>query len=411
MSKTKHFDELEIGDYVKEGYGPDHQLLVSDYPVLDEKDLDRLEEIGVYRCMVKTEGTRIDPDLEASSSGESATTTPSGSPDKATIAREARDTYRRTLNRLETIISSVHENRKKASRLHQLKPFINRFIVYLKASDVSVSCLTQIKQYSNFTYHHSINVSLFCLLYGYRQGYEWDELREFGLGGLVHDIGKTRIAKRIIRKNADLTPKERSILENHPIKGQRILKKAGFGDNIQKIALQHHFRPDGSGYPDISSEIHPWARIVSVIDEYARLMTPHSSEHRTNPTKAFLELKKQFYHHEHTRPILENLIKYQGLYPVGSLVELTNQDLAIVMENNFDNLRRPVVRIVNSDATDNTGPDDYVVDLQHIKFQKRAVNRTIYDESIRVERVVDYSHAPHLRQVAPNLIENYHKAS
>lgn len=399
MTDKKRLEELEIGDYVVEGYNQKRQLLVSNFPVHERADLNRLREIGVKTCTIRTDTGKTEPPETATEERKEAA--PFG------VVERTRRTYRNTLERLDELVPQIHENRDTALQLDSLKPFLNDFISHIEDCPASVSCLTQIQQFDDMTYHHSINVSLLSLLYGHFEGFEESLLLKFGFGALVHDIGKTRLARRILQNDRDLTDKERAIVEKHPEKGRRILLDAGYSDAVQKIALQHHIRNDGSGYPERDGPVHPLARIVSVIDEYEALIAVGPNRERPHPIKAYTRLKDEFYDFNETRTVLENLIHVMGLYPIGCLVELSTDDIAVVIENNTDHLRYPRVSVVGSRSSGSVD-DPYTVDLEHIRHQKRAVDGKIYDDRTQVEQVLDYQNAPSLREHVPRLIQEHH---
>lgn len=411
MSEQKRLSELMIGDYVEEAYNEKQQLLVSNFPIHDQSDLNRLREIGVETCSVKPGGALGKGDSPRAShpseEDQSALAEPG---EDAPLISQARSTYRNTLEQLEDLLSIVHQDHQKAAQLNELKPFVEQFIDYIETFPASVSCLTQIQQFDESNFQHSVNVSLLALLYGHREGFEQDLLLKFGFGALVHDIGKTKLSREILGKEGPLTEREQSILELHPGKGRDILKAAGFSEAVQKIAFQHHRRQDGSGYPeDSTTEMHPLATIVSVIDEYERLLSARSGQNQ-HPVKVYSQLKKQFYDSNETRTILNNLIQFLGLFPVGSLVQLSNDDIAVVMENKTDNLRHPLVTVLGSED-EGALNDVYEVDLEDIRHQKRVVNDKLYDDEINIERVLDYSRAPNLSHSVPELIEKHHLPS
>lgn len=408
MAEQKRLEQLDIGDCVEEGYNSERQLLVSNFPIHDQTDLDRLEEIGVVTCSVRVNGA-LETEDEAGNEPESSEDSgvpPAAHPSKSSVVDQARFTYYQTLEKLDELVQQIQKTHETAEELDELKPLLNRFIAYIEVSPPSVSCLTQIQEFDDFTYHHSLNISLLCLLYGHHKGFEKNKILEFGFGGLVHDIGKTDYDRQLVRKDK-LTEDERSRLRKHPRKGQGILEEAGFSDTVQNIALQHHCRPDGSGYPSMNVEMDPLARIVSVLDEYEPLLATAPNRERLHPVQAYTRLKETFYDYNETRNILKNLVKFLGLYPVGCLVQLSNNDLAVVMENTTDHLRHPLVRIVGSRESGAVS-DFYDIDLDRVQYQKRAVKGKIYDESVGIKKILNYSDAPRLRKTVPPLIEENH---
>ena len=130
--------------------------------------------------------------------------------------------------------------------------------------------LHNMRQYDDFTYMHSMNVSLICNVFGKWLGLDQNAVDILTLGGLLHDIGKLKIPDNIIRKPDRLTPVEYNIIKTHSLQGYNILKDKDIDDNVKQCALMHHERCDGSGYPFglTSDKINGYAKIIAIADVY-----------------------------------------------------------------------------------------------------------------------------------------------
>jgi len=130
--------------------------------------------------------------------------------------------------------------------------------------------LHNMRQYDDFTYMHSMNVSLVSNVFGKWLGMRDEEIDILTLGGLLHDIGKLKIPDNIIRKPDKLSPVEYNIIKTHSMQGYNILKDKNIDDNVKQCALMHHERCDGSGYPlGLTSEkINSYAKIIAISDVY-----------------------------------------------------------------------------------------------------------------------------------------------
>lgn len=406
MAERRRVREIEVGDYIREGYNDNDKLLLSQFLVSDESDLERLRNMGLKYCTVKT-GSEED---SGESSGDAddalraAEVLDEEVGDLSELVKQSEETYRQTVDTMEEVVDSVHEDRRNGDELNQLKPYIGKFMDFMDESPTSISVLTQIERFDQSTFDHSVNVSILSLVYGHFKGFDEDELFELGFGALLHDIGKTKLSRKIIQKEDDLTEKEWEIVRKHPEKGRDILRQNDFSQSTQKIALQHHQHPGEGGYPDEDSDIHPYARIVSVVDVYEALTADRPYRDPMNPLRAYSVLKDEFYNHEETRSILEDLIQCMGLFPVGCLVELSNGDIAVVLENHPENLHFPLVKVIATSA-DVTIQDPYDVDLEHARNQKKVVNNRVYDDNIEIERVLEFSNVPRLREAIPEFIQ------
>lgn len=130
--------------------------------------------------------------------------------------------------------------------------------------------LHNMRQYDDFTYMHSMNVSLICNVFGKWLGLPAYDIDILTLGGLLHDIGKLKIPDNIIRKPEKLSPAEYNIIKTHSLQGYNILKTKNIDENVKQCALMHHERCDGSGYPlGLSGDkINQYAKIVAIADVY-----------------------------------------------------------------------------------------------------------------------------------------------
>ena len=124
--------------------------------------------------------------------------------------------------------------------------------------------------YDDSTYVHSMNVSMIANIIGKWLGYSEGELRILTVAGLLHDIGKLKIPKEIIKKPSKLTDEEFHIIQSHPQYGYEILQSKNLDKRVKLAALQHHERTDGTGYPNKlhAKEIDEISKIISIADVY-----------------------------------------------------------------------------------------------------------------------------------------------
>ncbi|MFV8826555.1 HD-GYP domain-containing protein [Alkalihalobacterium sp. APHAB7] len=121
----------------------------------------------------------------------------------------------------------------------------------------------------DYTYRHNIGVSVLASLLAKWLGYSQEEINIISLGGLLHDIGKLNVPDDVLQKEGPLSNKEYETIKKHPVYGCDILKKCGhFSDEICLMALEHHEREDGKGYPygKAANEIHRYSKIIAIAD-------------------------------------------------------------------------------------------------------------------------------------------------
>jgi HD-GYP domain-containing protein (c-di-GMP phosphodiesterase class II) len=165
-----------------------------------------------------------------------------------------------------------------------------------------------------YTYTHSVNVGLYCLAYGMRTQMGPNDTRDLGLGGMLHDVGKSRIDLNVINKNGKLTDEEFKAMKGHTTIGKEILEAMKcYKTNVVEMANQHHEKFEGHGYPNglVGEEISLFARICKVMDVFDALTTRRSYKKALKPFDAITIMEKQM-RDEFDLNILKNFIRYMG---------------------------------------------------------------------------------------------------
>ncbi len=217
----------------------------------------------------------------------------------------------------------------------------------LVLSDSSVMIgLTMIKNYDTYLYNHSVNVSIIGLSLGSFIGLEGEELEVVGTAGLLHDIGKTGITEDIIKKPGSLSYEEWEQVKQHPVIGERIIKRInGIKELVSRLVYEHHVRYDRSGYPELKGDVHPLSMIVTIADSYDALTTLRVYQKPYQPSEALKILKGLS--GKHFDPVMvEKFADMLGVYPVGTLVRLSTNEVGVVIKANPVDTERPVVKVV-----------------------------------------------------------------
>ena len=141
--------------------------------------------------------------------------------------------------------------------------------------------LSNIRYFDDATYAHSLNVALLANIFGRWLHYDEDQLKILTVTGLLHDIGKVLIPAEIIKKPGRLTKEEFDIIKQHPYKGYRLLQSKKVDENIAQVALMHHEKCDGSGYPIglKGPKINELAKLITIVDIY-EAMTANRCYHQ-----------------------------------------------------------------------------------------------------------------------------------
>ncbi len=207
--------------------------------------------------------------------------------------------------------------------------------------------LSDIRLFDDYTFAHSVNVCVLALLTAIVLGYDKVRLKELGIGALLHDIGKTRIDKEILNKPDDLSKEEFEEIKRHTEYGFEILRQYPDVSLLAShIALQHHERWDGFGYPRALSgeNIHEYARITAVADVYDALLAdrPYRPSYTINQAITIIKRMSVIYLDERC---VNALVANVAVYPLGSIVQLNTGDYGVIIDVNQDTPTRPVIKV------------------------------------------------------------------
>ena len=213
----------------------------------------------------------------------------------------------------------------------------------------AITSLSRIKTVDDFTYLHSLAVCALMVNFARHAGFGRADVQELGMAGLLHDVGKTAVGSAILTKPGGLTPAEMAIMRTHAEAGHEILSRGGhFPATVLDVALHHHEKVDGSGYPHklAGEAISLPARMAAIADVYDAITSNRPYKEAQLPAESLADMFGCTGHFD--AGLLQTFIRSVGIYPVGSLVRLASERLAMVLEQDETDLTRPLVRIFYS---------------------------------------------------------------
>jgi len=205
------------------------------------------------------------------------------------------------------------------------------------------------KRYDTRTYYHTLNVSILAMYFSAKMGFAREEVLDIGIAGLFHDIGKIYISRKIIQKPSRLTDEEFAKMKNHVIVGTEILLKyveaVGFLPVV--TCFEHHLKYDMSGYPKLTfaQPPHLASEITCICDVYDALSQRRSYKDDYPPSRIYevmLKEKGTTFEPE----LLGKFFRIMGVWPVGAIVSLTDARIAVVREENEDDIFSPKVEVI-----------------------------------------------------------------
>ena len=275
-----------------------------------------------------------------------------------TITGQTREVAYKTIQNVSEYIECGKDSSLKASSVRTtVKQMINDLLF---SADI-LGNLTEIQGYDDYTFHHSVNTTIIALVLGMASGYSEHKLLEFGMGVLMHDIGKIKVPESILNKKTPLMDEEFEEIKRHSAIGFDILRKNNdFSLLSAHVAFQHHERWDGSGYPRglKGSEIHEYGKLGAIADVYEALTSKRVYRKAVEPNEAYEYIVSQS--NKHFDPqVLEVFKRHIAVYPSGSGILLSNGQRGNVVKQNPAFPNRPLVRVFYQNEESLTAPIDY----------------------------------------------------
>lgn len=228
--------------------------------------------------------------------------------------------------------------------------------------------LARLKQQDTYTYQHSVGCSIWAVALGRQLGLPKSDLRSLAIGGLLFDIGKLRVKPDLLGATHSLTDEEFVEVRHHVALGVEMISESGLmNKGVLEMVAHHHERHDGSGYPDgLSGDAIPlYARIAAIVDCYDAI-TSHRTYARAIPPSVAVKKMYEWRDLEFQAELVEEFIQTVGIYPAGTLVELSSGEVAVVVAEYRTRRMRPKVMVL-LDANKQPISDAKVVDLQNEK--------------------------------------------
>ncbi|HHG3532351.1 HD-GYP domain-containing protein [Vibrio parahaemolyticus] len=253
--------------------------------------------------------------------------------------------FERSLARMRSVMTKIR-NRPTAA-VDEAQLLIEDIVEKLMCDDNVTLHLMNGKNEFEDIYFHSLNVAVIAMMIGRAKGYSAKQLKELSFAALFHDMGKIKIPTAILRKQVPLTEPETNYLKLHTKYGLDLANQIeGFPESAKTVIAQHHELRDGSGYPEghKGDEIDELAQIVIVANAFDNLChTPIASEQKI-PYTALSHLYKNC-KHLYKEENLNILIKFMGVFPPGTVVQLSNNMVGLVISVNASNLLFPNVLV------------------------------------------------------------------
>lgn len=210
-------------------------------------------------------------------------------------------------------------------------------------------------------FQHGLNSLVLALMLSKNMSISEEEAKILGMSTLLHDIGLAQLDSKILLKKEPLTKAELTLYQQHPIIGASIIKEMGLPKRIGDIVMQHHELSDGTGYPLglKQAEIDPLTQVLILVNRYDNLCNPVNTDAAKTPYEALGIMFAQ-QRHLFNEDLLKRFIKCLGIYPPGSIVNLSNDKLATVISVNPSHPLKPYIKLLTLEE----GEQGEIIDMR-----------------------------------------------
>jgi HD-GYP domain-containing protein (c-di-GMP phosphodiesterase class II) len=235
----------------------------------------------------------------------------------------------------------------KALSLDPVVEVTNKTIDAIFDNASALACVINIRKKDEYLLEHSVSVSVLITIFARFLAISRDIVEQLAVGAFLHDVGKIMIPEAILNKPSKLTDDEFTLVKTHVNHSINIIEKT---PNISAISLEiaalHHEKLDGNGYPHQvkGDNISQYGRMIAICDIFDALIANRSYKQGFSHPKAFGILRNLALKNHLDSHLVDSFIKCMGVYPIGSLVELSSNKLAIVEAVNEQNPTKPKVR-------------------------------------------------------------------
>ncbi len=371
MLKRIHVNQLRLGMHLHklEGNWIQHPFWKSKFVIRSEDDLRKLHACGIAHCWIDDAlGLDVDgarppaaqqvaeavpqptPQAEADAAALRARALP-GAPGVARpLSAELQEASAICERGRAAVLAMFSEARLgKAVDAAACAPLVDEITQSVQRNPGALVSLARLKRKDDYSYMHSVAVCALMVSLARQLGQGDEAARAAGMAGLVHDIGKALMPEVVLNKPGRLTDDEFAIIRTHPLRGHDLLVEGnGATAEMLQVALHHHEKVDGSGYPHrlAGDAIGLLARMGAVCDVYDAITSNRPYKAGWDPAESIARMASWAGHFDKT--LFAAFVQSLGIYPTGSVVKLASGKLAVVTEQNPQALTAPVVNVFYS---------------------------------------------------------------
>lgn len=354
MALKIHSSELCLGMFIVKlgGSWIKHPFIRSSFLLEDSNDIKRIRQAGIKDVWIdETKGLpkapKEQPEEKVSEELAAPIPSPVSKEDGTSSMGADVDRARKFCNAAKGQVKAMYDDVRlgKAIDPNTILPLIGEIDAMIQRNASAILSVARLKTHDDYTYMHSVAVCALMLSLAHQLNLDKEQTRLAGIGGLMHDLGKAFMPADILNKSGKLTDAEFTSVKKHPEAGANVLKESGVEPEVVDIALHHHEKVNGSGYPHglVGEKISLLSRMGAICDVYDAVTSQRAYKKPWDPSNAIQMMSQWDGHFD--KNIFSTFVKTVGIYPVGSLVRLSSKQLAVVIEPGIKSLLKPKVKV------------------------------------------------------------------
>jgi len=354
MLKKIPVQQLTLGMHLQAFCGAwlDHPFWRTKFVLTDPNDLTLITESAIKEVWIDiTKGCDVAVSDETSGTATvTAEELPPEQPvvqEKASFSDEIKRATKIVAKGREAVVSMFQEARMgKAIEAEAAAPLIEEISNSVLRNPGALISLARLKTADDYTFMHSVAVCALMIALARQLGLDEAQVRDAGMAGLLHDLGKAMIPLEVLNKPGKLTDEEFDLVKTHPEEGYKLLLEgSGVSEMTKDVCLHHHEKIDGSGYPKgLNGEtMSLFAKMGAVCDVYDAVTSNRPYKAGWDPAES---IKRMAEWKGHFDPLVfQAFVKSLGIYPIGSLVKLASGKLGVVIEQGEQSLLKPKIKV------------------------------------------------------------------
>jgi putative nucleotidyltransferase with HDIG domain len=360
MLKIVSTKQVRLGMFIQELKGSwiDHPFWKKAFKLEDPSDLKKLQASVIKEVVIDTsKGLDVDERNEALQPPVAIKvethpeidliSTSSSKSKKVSIAEEHAQAKKIISSSKKAVATMFHDVRMgKAVNAEAAMQMVDDIAASVDRNLGALISLVRLKNKDEYTYMHSVAVCALMIALARELNLTDIEVKQAGLAGLLHDIGKAGIPMELLNKPGALTEEEFTLVKLHPERGHELLQQAHIADEVTlDVCLHHHEKINGSGYPNKlkADEISIFAKMGAVCDVYDAITSNRPYKEGWEPGVSLQRMAQWAGHFDNT--VFKAFVKSVGIYPIGSMVKLKSGRLAVVIDQSPKSLLTPLIKV------------------------------------------------------------------